>query len=215
MKATVVGANIPAKALRAACAKADVPAKDVRVVGPRAWVELPQGARDAVLSRLAEALATGLLVIDVDVPGGGRGEGLTASRATYKGVEEDVTAEAKEIVQGWLADGTRGGFDEDVAARDLAWALIGDSDSATSPAEANAEELWATALLDKLIAAGSIELRGAYPPINRLAHVLESPGKDLGDRLLAELIDSTAIDEVFADADEIAKVARETKPRRQ
>lgn len=215
MKATVVGANVPAKALRAACAKADVPAKDVRVVGPRAWVELPQDARDAVLSRLAEALATGLLVIDVDVPAGSRGEALTASRATYKGVEEDVTAEAKEIVQGWLAEGAGGGFDDDAAASDLAWALIGDSDSTTSPAEANAEELWATALLDKLIAAGSIELRGNQPPINRLAHVLESPGKDLGDRLLAELIDSTAVDEVFADADEIAKVARETKPRRQ
>jgi len=214
MKATVVGANVPAKALRAACAKADVPAKDVRVVGPRAWVELPQDARDAVLSRLAEALATGLLVIDVDVPAGARGEGLTASRATYKGVEEDVTQEAKDIVQGWLAD-VGAGSDEDVAASDLAWALIGDSDSTTSPAEANAEELWATALLDKLIAAGSIELRGNHPPVNRLAHVLESPGKDLGDRLLAELIDSTAVDEVFADADEIAKVARETKPRRQ
>lgn len=215
MKATVVGANVPAKALRAACARAEVSAKDVRVVGPRAWVELPHDTRDAVLSRLADALATGLLVIDVELPQGGRGEGLMASRATYKGVEEDVTQEAKEILQGWLSDGSGGGFDENVAASELAWALIGDSDSTTSPAEANAEEQWATALLDKLVAAGSIELRGNLPPVNRLAHVLESPGKDLGERLLAELIDSTAVDEVFADADEIARVARETKPRRQ
>ena len=46
MKATVVGANVPAKTLRAACARADVSGKDVRVVGPRAWVEVPLLASD-------------------------------------------------------------------------------------------------------------------------------------------------------------------------
>lgn len=206
---------MPAKALRAACVKGDVAVKDVRVVGPRTWVEVPTEMRDALLARLAESLATGLMVIDVDVPAGIHGGGLQASRATYRGVEEDVTEEARKLLQEWLAEGSGRRLHEDTAARDLAWALIGDSDTATSPAEANAEEQWAQALLDKLVGAGSIELRGNTPPISRLAHVLESPGKDLGDRLLAELIDSTAVDEVFADADELAKVARETKPRRQ
>jgi hypothetical protein len=79
MKATVVGANVPAKTLRAACVKAEVPAKDVRTVGPRAWVELPQDTRDAMLARLAESLATGLMVIDVEVGDDGA---LAASRST-------------------------------------------------------------------------------------------------------------------------------------
>ena len=45
MKATIVGATVPAKTLRAACLKADVPTKDVRMIGPRAWVELPHDGR--------------------------------------------------------------------------------------------------------------------------------------------------------------------------
>src|SRR5688500_1923562 len=98
MRATVVGATVPAKTLRAACARAEVSSKDVRVARPRAWVEVPHASRDAVLARLAEALATGLMVIDVDLPAGG--EGMQASRATYRGVEEDVTAEAKQLLDG-------------------------------------------------------------------------------------------------------------------
>ena len=103
MRATVVGANVPAKTLRAACVKADVPAKDVRTVGPRAWVEVPQDTRDAMLARLAEALATGLMVIDVEVGGDGA---LSASRSTYRGVEEDVTEEARSLAQSNDAPGS-------------------------------------------------------------------------------------------------------------
>jgi hypothetical protein len=184
------------------------------VVGPRAWVELPHDTRDAVLARLAEVLGTGLMVIDVELPLGGRGEGLQASRATYRGVEEDVSEEAKELLHEWLADSDRGGFDEDVAASELAWALIGDSDAAPAPAESNAEEEWAQALVDKLVADGAIELRSKHTPVSPIASLLQSPGRDLGDRLLAVLIDSTAVDEVYADADQLAAAARATRPKR-
>jgi hypothetical protein len=203
MKATVVGANVPAKTLRAACVKAEVPAKDVRTVGPRAWVEVPQETRDVMLARLAEVLATGLMVIDVELAEDGT---LAASRSTYRGVEEDVTEEARGLAQ--ERDGRV------ATASALAWALIGDDDSVPSPADSNVEDQWAHALFAKLIADGAIELRGGQPPVGVLAHVLQSPGRDLGDRLLAELIDSTAIDEVFADADQLAAAARATRPRR-
>lgn len=203
MKATVVGATVPAKALRAACAKADVSTKDVRVVGSRAWVELPADGRDAVLARLADALATGLMVIDVDVADAG-GEGLQASRATYRGVEEDITEEARQLLQGGRLVGGAG-------ASELAWALIGDGGRASA---ASGEEQWAQALFDKLLADGAVELRGTERPIAGLAQILGTSGRDLGERLLAELIDSTAIDEVFADADQLAAAARATRPKR-
>lgn len=202
MKATVVGATVPAKALRAACAKAELSTKDVRVVGSRAWVELPVDSRDSVLARLAETLATGLMVIDVDVADGGA-EGLQASRATYRGVEEDVTEEARQLLQGGRLAGGAG-------ASDLAWALIGDEGGAA----ASSEEQWAHALFEKLLGDGAVELRGTQRPIAGLAHILANSGRDLGDRLLAELIDSPAIDEVFADADQLAATARATRPKR-
>src|SRR5688500_6809016 len=123
MKATVVGAAVPAKTLRAACARVSVASKDVRTIGTRAWVELPLETRDRNLAALAEALGIGLMVIEVDMPAGLRGDGLVASRATYRGVEEDVTQEAKVIVQGWLAGGARPSFGDETAATELAWAL--------------------------------------------------------------------------------------------
>lgn len=207
MRATVVGATVPAKVLRAACARAEVSGKDVRVVGPRAWVELPQEVRDAVLVRLAESLAIGLMVIDVDIPDGPTS--LAASRATYRGVEEDITAEAKDLLPS---------LKPNAAATDIAWALVGDrdGDGTPAPAESNVEQEWAQALVDKLVADGLVELRGTgtHPPVGPIARVLHSPGRDLGDRLLSELIDSTAIDEVFADADQLAAAARATRPKR-
>lgn len=212
MKATVVGAAVPAKTLRAACTKAEVPSKDVRVIGTRAWVTVPGETRDAMLARLAEALGTGLMVVDVELPNSASDEGLQASRATFRGVEEDVTAEARELLHKRLADGR--GLDPDAAARELVWALVGVREGVAVPSDGNAEEQWAQALLDRLLAAGSIELHGDGSPVSAVAAVLQSPGRDLGDRLLAELIDSTAVDEVFADADQLATLARATRPRR-
>jgi hypothetical protein len=210
MRVTVVGATVPAKTLRAACAKAEVASKDVRVVGPRAWVQLPVDARDATLSRLAEALATGLMVIDVDLAAGG--DSIAASRSTFRGVEEDISSEARELLDGRRAAGKR--VDDDGAASELAWALIGAADGASTPAEPTTEDLWAQALVDKLVADGMIELRGTdHTPVGRVSQILQSPGRDLGDRLLAELIDSTAVDEVFADADQLSAAAKITRKR--
>jgi hypothetical protein len=199
MKTTVVGATVPAKALRAACVKAEVPSKDVRVVGARSWVELPTDGRDTLLARLAETLATGLMVIDVDVSGA---DAIQASRSTYRGVEEDVTEEARQLVEA-------GRLPPDASASGIAWALIG-SDGTVG----GGDEQWAQALFDKLIADGTVELRGTQRPTGLVAPILANSGRDLGDRLLATLIDSTAIDEVFADADQLAAAARATKPKR-
>jgi hypothetical protein len=205
MRATVVGATVPAKTLRAACAKAEVASKDVRVVGPRAWVELPHEMRDSLLGRLAEALAIGLMVIDVELPAGG--EGVSASRSTYRGVEEDISAEARELLQ------SRVGSSADGAASQLAWALVGDADGSAA-SEPSVEDQWAQALVDKLVADGMIELRNTQQsPVGRVAQILQSPGRDLGERLLAELIDSTAVDEVFADADQLSAAAKLTRKR--
>ena len=216
MKATVVGAAVPAKTLRAACARVSVPSKDVRTIGTRAWVELPLDTRDRMLAALAEALGIGLMVIEVEMPAGMRGDGLLASRATYRGVEEDVTQEAKGILHDWLNNSAGPGFDEELAATELAWALIQDDSkgAGTSPAESNVEDVWAQALFDKLIATGKLEMRSQHAPITKLAFVLQSPGRELGNRLLDALIDAPAVDEVFADAEELAQVARETKPKR-
>ncbi len=215
MRATVVGATVPAKTLRAACAKAEVSSKDVRVVGPRAWVEVPLDGRDATLARLADALATGLMVIDVDLPAGPRGEGLSASRATYKGVEEDISGEARDLLHEWLADSAGKHVSEDSAAIDIAWKLIGDTENGSAPAESSVEDQWAQVLLDKLVADGALELKPSQTaPISRVAHALQNPGRDLGDRLLSLLIDSTAVDEVFADAADLAAAARATRPKR-
>ena len=205
MRATVVGATVPAKTLRAACAKAEVASKDVRVVGPRAWVELPHEMRDSLLGRLSEALAIGLMVIDVELPAGG--EGVSASRSTYRGVEEDISAEARDLLQ------TRVGPTADGAASQLAWALVGDADGSAA-SEPSVEDQWAQALVDKLVADGMIELRNTQQsPVGRVAHILQTPGRDLGERLLAELIDSTAVDEVFADADQLSAAAKLTRKR--
>jgi hypothetical protein len=210
MRVTVVGATVPAKTLRAACAKAEVASKDVRVVGPRAWVQLPSDARDATLARLAEALATGLMVIDVDLATGG--DSISASRSTYRGVEEDISSEARELLDARRAAGKRS--DDDLAASELAWALIGAADGVSTPAEPSSEDLWAQALVDKLVADGLIELRSTdHTPVGRVSQILQSPGRDLGDRLLAELIDSTAVDEVFADADQLSAAAKITRKR--
>lgn len=205
MRATVVGASVPAKALRAACAKAEVSAKEVKTIGARAWVELPPEGRDVSLARLADVLATGLMVIDVELANA-TGEGLAASRATYRGVEEDVTEDARQL----LAAGTLRAGD---VASGLAWALVGDGDPG-SPAQSGLEQLWAQALFDKLLAEGAIELRAKHPPVSSVAQVLQTPGRDLGERLLTELIESAAIDEVFADAEQLAAAARATRPRR-
>ena len=213
MKATIVGAAVPAKTLRAACAKTDVPTKDVRTIGTRTWVLLPGERPDSMLPGLAEALGTGMMVIEVDVPAGARGDGLVASRATYRGVEEDVTQEAREALRKWTAEHARTGFDDVTAASDVAWALI-EADRETNPPSSNVEDVWAQALFDRLLGAGSIELRGKHSPVASIAQVLQNPGRDLGARLLSELIDSTAIDEVYADADELARIARETRPKR-
>ncbi len=209
MRVTVVGAAVPAKTLRAACTKAEVQARDVRTVGSRAWLDLavvpvlPVEQRDAQLARLAEVLATGLMVIDVDVAETGDPAPVQASRATYRGVEEDLSEEARALLAGRFA-GTGG-------AREVAWALVS---ACEGGAEANVDEQWAQALVERLAADGAIELRSPHTHVVGLAQVLQNPGRDLGDRLLAELIDSTAIDEVFADADQLAAAARATRPKR-
>jgi hypothetical protein len=81
-------------------------------------------------------------------------------------------------------------------------------------------ETWSRALLDALLAAESIELTSpdAKESVRTvIAHVLEGVDAsdvaalpDVAARLLDELVDDEDVEEVFGDADDLAKVLRET-----
>ena len=203
MNATVIGAAISEDALRAACARSDVPPTDVRVIAGRTWVELPNDVRDVVLARLGKELAVTMHVIRVDVGD----QGVHATRSTHGGVEDDVTADARALQSRGIGDAQ------------LAWALIDEAEGKPREAEPRSEKEWAKALLDKLLADGSVELRGQASPVDELAQVLQYAGRDveewLATRLFDKLMSSAAVDEVFVDANELAAVAKQTRPRKR
>lgn len=203
MNATVIGAAISEDALRAACARSDVPPADVRVIAGRTWVELPQDARDAVLARLGKELAVTMHVIRVEVGA----EGVHATRSTHGGVEDDVSEDARALQARGIGDAQ------------LAWALIDEAEGKAKPAEPRNEAAWAKALLDRLVSQGAIELRGDASPVGELAEVLQYAGRDVEDwlagRLFEKLMSSSAVDEVFIDATELVAIARQTRPRKR
>jgi hypothetical protein len=203
MNATVIGAAISEDALRAACARSDVPPADVRVIAGRTWVELPHDVRDTVLARLGKELAVTMHVIRVDVSEGG----VRATRSTHGGVEDDVSEDARALQARGIGDAQ------------LAWALIDEAEGKAKPAEPRGEQAWAQALLERLVADGSIELTAGATPIDELAQVLQYAGRDVEDwlasRLFEKLMSSSAVDEVFIDANELVAVARQTRPRKR
>jgi hypothetical protein len=61
-----------------------------------------------------------------------------------------------------------------------------------------------------------VEFRGKHLPRNELAHQLQFADREhdeLGERLLSALIGAAAVDEVYADGPELARLARATRPR--
>jgi len=216
MRATIVGAKVSEAALRAACTKVDVPPGDIRLIGGRAWVELPRDVRVIVLDRLADELRATMSVIEVDMPIGQRGDGLHASRSTHRGATEDASDRAREKLRERLAD-TRIAFDEHVAASEIAWELIAAERGAKVATGLDRDAAWARAILERLVTTEVLELRGTSPPITELADVLQYVGRDiepwLAERLLDKLVASDAVDEVFVDAETLATIARETRPR--
>jgi hypothetical protein len=83
-------------------------------------------------------------------------------------------------------------------------------------ASSDVEERWAVALLAKLEAEGAVEFRGKHLPRNELAHQLQfadCEDDELGERLLSALVGAAAVDEVYADGPELARLARATRPK--
>jgi hypothetical protein len=215
MKATLLGAAVSKATLRSAymtVVKSEP--GPIREVGGRLWVELPFDVRQTVVSSLSTRLATSVTLIEVEMSLGARGADLTAERSVHpEGKKEDLSAEAKALLHDWLADTKGEGFDEDVAASELAWELI-DSDLQPASAEgADVEARWATAFLERLRADEQLVLRGKRLPVDAVADVLASRGDD-GDALSDCLLDAAEIDEVFAEPEQLAEVARETRPGR-
>jgi hypothetical protein len=101
-------------------------ASSARKSGGRLWFALPDDASDDVIDRAAKKLGGDVRVIAVEMPLGLRGEDMTA--ATYiapgRKDEDDLTDVAAETLDAWISEMHGGAFDEDVAARALAWAPV-------------------------------------------------------------------------------------------
>ena len=96
-----------------------------RKSGGRFWIALPDDVSDEVIDKTAKKLGGDVRVIEVEMQLGLRGEDVTA--ATYiapgRKDEDDLTDIASETLDEWLEE-MEGAFDEDVAARALAWAIV-------------------------------------------------------------------------------------------
>ena len=79
-------------------------------------------------------------------------------------------------------------------------------------------EQWASALVDRLREAESLDTTGEAMPVRRIAALLEAHEQDgalapaLGDALLELLVDHEAVEEVFADEAELLAAARAARP---
>jgi hypothetical protein len=219
MRATIAGVVTGRDALRAALGRVAAKECSIRQVGAWHWVALPVDVRGALLEELAAALGRELLVIQVEMLLGGRGEGLSAARyiVPTRGAHEDLTDEAREMLHEWLADTQGGGFDEDETIFELAWAFVDDDGGVAVPEVPDAcfEDRWASALVARLVSSGVVELRGRLRPDGQLAHHLQDADEvnaALAEAVLELLIDSTAVAEVFLDEAELETALRETRP---
>lgn len=220
MKATVAGSPGTLAALTEAVKALFGDGHEARTVDGRAWAELGYDVRRAQVDVLAAKVGK-LIVIEVDIPAGGRGADLSAGRREVPGsaAEIDLTEEASETLEDWLSQGSGGGFDEESAAMDLAWALaeeeepLDDDSPPSEEAEADeeTEERWAKALLGQLLENGAIELaRGASIDdeglVSELAELLRDDEESLADAIAEHLLDTEVLAEVFVGAEELAPV---------
>jgi hypothetical protein len=218
MRATIAGAPTTTEALGDAVRRVVKGNASVRAIGPWAWTAFPADVRRQVVEQVAATLGQELVVIDVEMALGGRGEDLSAARSCVpeRGPEEDLSGQAREMLHEWLADSAGGGFDEDEAIFDLAWALV-DEPLPPSEQEEQFEDRWASALVEHLLSSGAIELRARKQVAGELASSLDGATRvdsELAATLLESLVDSTAVAEVYLDEAALEKALRETMPAR-
>ena len=213
---TIAGTTVGARELRAALERVVPEHLGIERRGKRWWVILPD-VRRATLDALATELGGDTAVVEVEMPLGGRGSDLFAQRYRLPSQEDalDLSEDAREILHDWISEG--GGFDEDEAALQLAWELIDEDDEAPATTEdtKSFEDRWAEALVQHLVDTGAMELRSKHRPNTDVAHELQFGDEELGSRLLAALVASTSVDEIFVDEDELMRAARATRPRRR
>jgi hypothetical protein len=199
MRVRLVGASVTATALRAAlraCGLAAVaaPRKQAAVT----WVELGDVA-DASLVDLARRLHAPLTVVEVAL--GSRG----ARARSFTLSDERVDGEREHAV--------RAAVDASV----LAWQVVdrlGEPAPQPTPPD-DRPERWAANLLDRLIDAGKLELeRPGKRPDDRVTRELRRDDDSLGERLLAALVGSPMVAEVYLDEVELAAVAHRCRPKR-
>jgi hypothetical protein len=228
MKITLAGAVVPLAAFRDAVsglAPGRGATPTLRQNAGRAWAQF-ENVNSSVLQALTEKLRCEVVVVEVEMDASGKGGGLLASQHVLaigpsgpeRRDERDLSEQADETLHEWRAD-AQGGFNEGEAATELAWALVEnlDTDERTAPAvKLSLEDRWAQALLDKLVTSKSIELKPRRElPVEWVAHWLAwSDDDDLGERVFNALMESPLVEEVYADADDLAKLVRTTRPKK-
>jgi hypothetical protein len=225
VKATVVG-RVPQEVLKRAVAGIADPDAELRTSGGTCWVQLPADVSRAALDRIHAAVGGELVVIEVELGLGMRGSDAHGTRYVLpRGNREDLTEDVRETIHAWREDSPDGGFDEDVYATELAWEYIDADDNKAKlnpdAPVANLEDRWAMAAIAKLVEDGAIEVAGKMLPVPQLAARLASRvaddgdvPEDLGAWLLDLLVDSPAVEEVFADAETLVAALRATRPSR-
>ena len=216
VKISLVGARLPLKYVQRALTTLPRPnvVTSVRSQGALSWVKLVEPRR-VDLTSLVTNLRSELTVIEVAMPAGGRGRGLSASRfhlgpsQPAMSDEQDLTEAAREILHEWKAD-LEGGFDEEEAVEAIAWEFVDELDGANGAGEPPSfEDRWATALLDHLVTSGAIELspKGVVPVHRVAAAELQASA------VYACLLSWPSIDEVYIDEKALARAIRQTKPK--
>lgn len=232
MNVTIIGRIADRGRLIAAISAADCAIDEVRRSHGTFWALLRSNTPTTKTAAIRARLGT-CVVIDVEIELGGRGHGLYGSRATYpEGFKENTTGELREQLHEWRDD-SEGGFDEDVAAVDLAWTLI-DADAGSD--ERSDEEVgvgplaiksappvespvaaWARDVLDKLIEDGLVELAEHRRPYDLVIELLENVDGEFpahwGDQLIDRLVADEDVAEVFADREQVTTVVRALRPR--
>lgn len=207
-----------------------------------AWVQLAD-ATPKQLASLQSALGAPLTVIEVELRAGRRGEPVRARRYTVPATREvDLSKSTSELLAEWRAgvtDEDAGRFEDDQLALDLALVCAEDvhppppppaipmGDGAmplkrkgnAKPTVSPRHEQWASALVDNLREAESLDTTGEPLPLRRIAALLDAHDQNgtlapgLGEALLELLVDHESVEEVYADEAALVEAAQATRPR--
>jgi hypothetical protein len=157
------------------------------------WIELSENPA-SLLVRLHELLRQELVVIEVEMSGGGRGRNLFATRYTIprQGNGQNLSQEAKELLHEWREDSDGDGIAE------LASALIDDNSGPVVQVDSLCfEDRWADALIRGLVERNQLELRGGVAPSDKIAHHLQYVERDdFAASLLDVLIEIPSVTEI-------------------